>query len=215
MTSVRINTTLGEFVVEMYTQHAPRTCRNFTELASQGYYNNTVFHRVIRDFMIQGGDPTGTVRRRSAVGDRRSPRRALRRHPRRHPRTHPFTHSQTHSPIRAPHRDAAAGQSMVTSSTTSPTTSNTSVPASSQWQTPDPTPTARSSSSHLRHARTSTANTRCLAAYPTAWRSSSGSATSRRTETTGPRKTSRYSTAPSFRLRKNLTTITITTSCAS
>ena len=72
MTSVRINTTLGEFVVEMYTQHAPRTCRNFTELASQGYYNNTVFHRVIRDFMIQGGDPTGTVRRRSAVGGRRS-----------------------------------------------------------------------------------------------------------------------------------------------
>jgi len=90
MTSVRINTTLGEFVVEMYTQHAPRTCRNFTELASQGYYNNTVFHRVIRDFMIQGGDPTGTVRRRSAVGDRLGGRFADTRAP---------THLRTHKPI--------------------------------------------------------------------------------------------------------------------
>jgi len=92
MTSVRINTTLGEFVVEMYTQHAPRTCRNFTELASQGYYNNTVFHRVIRDFMIQGGDPTGTVRRRSAIASAgASPTPA---HPPIYALTNPFTHSR-------------------------------------------------------------------------------------------------------------------------
>ena len=38
------------------------TCRNFAELARRGYYNETKFHRIIRDFMIQGGDPTGTGR---------------------------------------------------------------------------------------------------------------------------------------------------------
>merc|ERR1739848_332443 len=53
---------MGEFVVELYWKHAPMTCRNFAELARRGYYNETVFHRIIRDFMIQGGDPTGTGR---------------------------------------------------------------------------------------------------------------------------------------------------------
>ncbi|XP_066249987.1 peptidyl-prolyl cis-trans isomerase-like 1 [Euwallacea similis] len=57
---VQFETTMGEFVVELYWKHAPQTCRNFAELTRRGYYNNTVFHRVIRDFMIQGGDPTGT-----------------------------------------------------------------------------------------------------------------------------------------------------------
>lgn len=52
----------GTFEVELYTQHAPRTCQNFLELARMGYYNNTLFHRVIKDFMVQGGDPTGTGR---------------------------------------------------------------------------------------------------------------------------------------------------------
>jgi peptidyl-prolyl cis-trans isomerase-like 1 len=41
---------------------APRSCHNFVELARTGYYNNCVFHRIIKDFMIQGGDPTGTGR---------------------------------------------------------------------------------------------------------------------------------------------------------
>ena len=53
---------MGEFVVELYWKHAPMTCRNFAELARRGYYNETKFHRVIRDFMLQGGDPTGTGR---------------------------------------------------------------------------------------------------------------------------------------------------------
>jgi len=48
--------------VELYNQHAPKTCKNFATLAQRGYYNGVVFHRVIRDFMIQGGDPTGTGR---------------------------------------------------------------------------------------------------------------------------------------------------------
>ncbi|KAF4532152.1 hypothetical protein B566_EDAN015303, partial [Ephemera danica] len=55
-------TTMGEFTVELYWKHAPRTCRNFAELSRRGYYNGTKFHRIIRDFMIQGGDPTGTGR---------------------------------------------------------------------------------------------------------------------------------------------------------
>lgn len=46
--------------MELYWKHAPNTCRNFAELARRGYYNGVKFHRIIRDFMIQGGDPTGT-----------------------------------------------------------------------------------------------------------------------------------------------------------
>jgi peptidyl-prolyl cis-trans isomerase-like 1 len=46
----------------LYHRHAPRTCYNIAALAHAGYYDNTVFHRIIRDFMIQGGDPTGTGR---------------------------------------------------------------------------------------------------------------------------------------------------------
>lgn len=53
---------MGQFVLELYWKHAPNTCRNFAELARRGYYNNTKFHRIIKDFMIQGGDPTGTGR---------------------------------------------------------------------------------------------------------------------------------------------------------
>ena len=53
---------VGTFVVELYTEHARNTCYNFSELARTGYYDRTVFHRIIKDFMIQGGDPTGTGR---------------------------------------------------------------------------------------------------------------------------------------------------------
>ncbi|KAL5970530.1 Peptidyl-prolyl cis-tran isomerase-like 1, partial [Taenia solium] len=52
----------GSIVIELYWKHAPRTCRNFAELVKREYYNGVSFHRVIRDFMIQGGDPTGTGR---------------------------------------------------------------------------------------------------------------------------------------------------------
>ncbi len=57
---VRIETSLGAFSVELYVRDAPMTSKNFTTLAAQGYYDGTIFHRVIPDFMIQGGDPTGT-----------------------------------------------------------------------------------------------------------------------------------------------------------
>ncbi len=59
---VRVDTSLGSFEIELYTQHAPRTCANFKTLSSIGYYNDSLIHRVIKDFMCQMGDPTGTGR---------------------------------------------------------------------------------------------------------------------------------------------------------
>ncbi len=49
-------------IIELYWDHAPNTCRNFAELARRGYYNKTKFHRIVKDFIVQGGDPTGTGR---------------------------------------------------------------------------------------------------------------------------------------------------------
>ena len=59
---VVLDTSMGEIVIELYWDHAANTCRNFAELARRGYYDGTIFHRIIPDFMIQGGDPTGTGR---------------------------------------------------------------------------------------------------------------------------------------------------------
>ena len=50
----------GKFVAELYPEKAPNTVANFVELASAGFYDGLIFHRVIAGFMIQGGDPTGT-----------------------------------------------------------------------------------------------------------------------------------------------------------
>lgn len=57
-----IKTSLGEVRVQLFAKLAPKTVKNFVELAKKGYYNGVLFHRVIPDFMIQGGDPTGTGR---------------------------------------------------------------------------------------------------------------------------------------------------------
>eukprot|EP00727_Mastigamoeba_balamuthi_P012241 m51a1_g764 putative peptidyl-prolyl cis-trans isomerase-like 1 (162) ;mRNA; r:560766-561398 len=57
---VVLETNHGEVTLELYWDHAPKTCQNMYELARRGYYTNCIFHRVIKDFMIQGGDPTGT-----------------------------------------------------------------------------------------------------------------------------------------------------------
>ena len=59
---VHVESSMGAITVELYWNHAPDTCRNFAELARRGYYNGIIFHRIISDFMIQGGDPTGTGR---------------------------------------------------------------------------------------------------------------------------------------------------------
>ncbi|KAF3930710.1 Phosphatase [Dactylella cylindrospora] len=58
----RISTNLGNLNVELHTDWAPKAVYNFIKLAEKGYYNGTIFHRNIRNFMIQGGDPTGTGR---------------------------------------------------------------------------------------------------------------------------------------------------------
>ena len=55
-------TDLGNFEVELFAAQAPKTVNNFVFLARDGFYDGTVFHRVIRGFMAQGGDPTGTGR---------------------------------------------------------------------------------------------------------------------------------------------------------
>lgn len=61
----------GPITVELYTDHAPRTCANFSTLARRGYYDGTIFHRVIPNFMAQAGDPTGTGRGGASIyGDK-------------------------------------------------------------------------------------------------------------------------------------------------
>ena len=60
--AVSIETNRGTIELELYPQHAPQTVNNFVFLAGQGFYDGVVFHRVIANFMIQGGDPTGTGR---------------------------------------------------------------------------------------------------------------------------------------------------------
>ena len=55
-----IKTSLGDMKVEFFTNDAPMTVNNFINLAQDGYYDGVIFHRVISDFMIQGGDPSGT-----------------------------------------------------------------------------------------------------------------------------------------------------------
>ncbi len=55
-----LSTDKGEIVVELFADKAPKTVNNFVFLARQGFYDGTLFHRVIADFMAQGGDPTGT-----------------------------------------------------------------------------------------------------------------------------------------------------------
>lgn len=59
-TKVTIKTNHGDIQIQLFDELVPKTVKNFVELAKKGYYNGVVFHRVIPDFMIQGGDPTGT-----------------------------------------------------------------------------------------------------------------------------------------------------------
>ena len=59
---VRLVTNLGDLNLELHCDIVPKTCENFLQLCKKGYYDGTIFHRSIRNFMIQGGDPTGTGR---------------------------------------------------------------------------------------------------------------------------------------------------------
>ncbi len=60
MPTATLHTNHGAIELELFPADAPKTVDNFTRLASEGFYDGVVFHRVIPDFMIQGGDPTGT-----------------------------------------------------------------------------------------------------------------------------------------------------------
>lgn len=57
---IKIETTLGDIYADLNEKEAPKTVENFTKLTKQGFYDGIIFHRVIPDFMIQTGDPTGT-----------------------------------------------------------------------------------------------------------------------------------------------------------
>lgn len=57
-----IETTQGTIIIELYPEQAPKTVENFIALARKGFYDGVIFHRVIPDFMVQTGDPTGTGR---------------------------------------------------------------------------------------------------------------------------------------------------------
>lgn len=59
---VVFETSQGEIKFKLFPDIATKTCENFTGLIERGYYDGTIFHRVIKNFMIQGGDPTGTGR---------------------------------------------------------------------------------------------------------------------------------------------------------
>ena len=60
MTTATMQTNHGAIELELFDDDAPKTVENFTKLAGDGFYARVIFHRVIPDFMIQGGDPTGT-----------------------------------------------------------------------------------------------------------------------------------------------------------
>jgi peptidyl-prolyl cis-trans isomerase B (cyclophilin B) len=60
MSAATLHTNKGAISIELFDDDAPKTVENFRKLAGDGFYNGVIFHRVIPDFMVQGGDPTGT-----------------------------------------------------------------------------------------------------------------------------------------------------------
>ena len=108
-----ISTDNGDIVIELFADKAPRTVNNFVFLAREGYYDGVTFHRVIKGFMAQGGDPTGQRQRRSRLQVRRRVPPGAQARRRRHP-----LHGQRRAGhqrlavlhhLRAPRRTSTAG----------------------------------------------------------------------------------------------------------
>ena len=57
---VKLETNHGDIIIELYLEEMPITAGNFKKLVEEGFYDGIIFHRIIQDFMLQGGDPTGT-----------------------------------------------------------------------------------------------------------------------------------------------------------
>jgi len=59
---VLLETSVGDIEIELWSREAPKACRNFVQLCMENYYAKTKFHRLVKEFIVQGGDPTGTGR---------------------------------------------------------------------------------------------------------------------------------------------------------
>lgn len=55
-----LKTSFGDIEIELWSREAPKACRNFVQLCLEGYYDGVLFHRIVKGFIAQGGDPTGT-----------------------------------------------------------------------------------------------------------------------------------------------------------
>ncbi|KAJ2797913.1 Peptidyl-prolyl isomerase cwc27 [Coemansia guatemalensis] len=67
---VVLETTAGELEIELWSKEAPKACRNFVQLCAEGYYDGTIFHRVVPGWIVQGGDPTGTGEGGASIYDK-------------------------------------------------------------------------------------------------------------------------------------------------
>ncbi len=56
-----MTTSLGEIEIELWSKECPKACKNFIQLCIEGYFSGTIFHRVVPNFIAQGGDPTGKL----------------------------------------------------------------------------------------------------------------------------------------------------------
>ncbi|KTF96135.1 hypothetical protein cypCar_00031978, partial [Cyprinus carpio] len=69
--AVTLHTELGDFKIELFCEKAPKTCENFIALCTSGFYNGCIFHRNIKGFMVQTGDPTGTGKGGTSIWGRK------------------------------------------------------------------------------------------------------------------------------------------------
>lgn len=69
MKQVVITTSLGEIEIELWSKECPKACRNFVQLCLENFFDGTIFHRVVPNFIAQGGDPTGKLQVVCCISD--------------------------------------------------------------------------------------------------------------------------------------------------